>query len=165
VKMMSTPAPLPHAQIVHQSGQRTRFRLPSCKGDPDYFAMAERALKLCEGVTAVETNPFTGSILVLHTTDRAQLIEYAEKTRLFTLTAPTRPSRSALAEASQSIDRLDAHLQRISGGAFALDETLFAALVGLSLLQVARGQIISPASTLLTNAALILSYYRARQNK
>lgn len=54
---------------------------------------------------------------------------------------------------------------RISGGAFALDETLFAALVGLSLLQVARGQIISPASTLLTNAALILSYYRARQNK
>lgn len=165
MRTMSTPMLLPYAQIVHQSGQRTRFRLPGCKGDLDYFTTADRALRACAGVTTVETNPLTGSILVIHTTDRTQLIEFAEKTHLFTLNAPARVARSAMAEASRNIDRLDVHLQRISGGAFALDEALFTALVGLSLLQVARGQLISPASTLLTNAALILSYYRARQNK
>lgn len=54
------------AYISHASPGRLRVRVPSRKGNEDYFARVRNEFSGVQGVSQIVTNPVTGSILVIH---------------------------------------------------------------------------------------------------
>jgi len=154
---------LPSGYIAHQTGDRLRLRVPSRKGDAAYFAHVEQALMGCEGVTYIEANPLTASILVRYDGTTEELSQEALTQGLFALDLEPRPANPVLSAVSARMDQFDGILRRTSGGSFDLLEVAFVGLIGASIVQALRGQVLSPASTLLTNAMSILALYRARQ--
>jgi hypothetical protein len=61
------------------------------------------------------------------------------------------------------MDQAGALLQRLSQGTIDLHELLFVVLLGASILQILRGDVLGPASTLLAYAIGILMLYRAER--
>lgn len=59
------------AYAVHRLPGRIRFRIPSRRRDRAFFAAVEERLQRSSAVTAVKTNPETGSVLVQYTGDAA----------------------------------------------------------------------------------------------
>ena len=73
------------AFVVHELFGRLRLRIPEKRKDGAYFAELAERLSECPGVTRVESNALTGSVLLLHTeeTTATDVARYAEQTALF----------------------------------------------------------------------------------
>ena len=117
---------LPHAYVSHESPGRLRLRIPSLRYDENYFSKVQERLSAHAGVLRVETSPVTGSVLVLHQLGAQELLLASEGLGLFAAGALVPTERPAPWEVKT--------------------------LVGLGLLQVARGQLLAPASSLLMDA-------------
>jgi hypothetical protein len=154
---------LPHAYVVHQAGERLRLRIPAHKGDAAFFARVERDLATCAGVAYAEANPLTASILLHFSGELASLAAFTTANRLFTLEPVQAPVGTALDVVADRVDQLERFVRHRSNGALDLDTLMVVGLVGASIVQIARGQVLGPASTLLANAAGILALHRARR--
>jgi len=55
-----------HAQLVHRTSSRIRVRIPARRNDHAYFRQLQQRLIGSLGVTAVEVNPLTASVLIEH---------------------------------------------------------------------------------------------------
>jgi hypothetical protein len=141
---------------------RTRFRIPERKGDAAYFFELEKSFAELAAVSHAAANPVSGSLLLLHNTDDAELIHYAEQERLFGLDAvPT--TTPGLQLASNQLDRLDQKLKSMSRDTFNVNELIFDLLLAASFVQIIRGNLFGPSSSLLSYAVSILAIHRARQ--
>jgi hypothetical protein len=156
---------LPVAFVAHQAGERLRLRIPARKGDAAFFERAERDLAACPGVAYAEANPLTASILLHFHGDLDELASAASAGQLFTLEPPRMPEYSVLDVVADRVDRIEHFIQRRSQGALDLETILFLGLVGAGVVQLARGQALGPASTLLANAATILAVHRHRRDR
>lgn len=154
---------LPVATVAHSLQGRTRFRIPSQKGNDDFFRTAEQVLGDHPQISYLETNVQTGSILIYHRNELAALQHLVQEQELFTTQAPTPTPERALASTSDRLDQLDRLLRRITRGAFNLDELLFVTLIGAALVQAVRGRVMAPATTLLSYAATLLALHRANR--
>ncbi|MGB5622498.1 MAG: hypothetical protein WBN65_08395 [Gammaproteobacteria bacterium] len=132
---------LPEARLVHAIPGRMRLRLPAMRGDDPYFHSLREALLEQAPGAEVSVSPGTASLLVEDTGLRPRdLARLAREHGWFTLirkpgTRPDRPTSSA-----RLTDLLDASRATPS---------LVAILVALAILQVARGQVMVPALSLL----------------
>ena len=154
---------LPIATISHAFEGRIRFRIPSRKGQVSYFAQVEAAFAAHGGVSYVETNPLTGSVLLYHNTHVDELVDDALAQGLFRVQSQAVSPNQALNVAADWMDQAGALLQRLSQGTIDLQELLFVVLLGASMLQILRGDVLGPASTLLAYAIGILMIYRAER--
>lgn len=55
---------LPKAHLVHHLPGRLRLKLPEAKGNPELLEDVRLTISAAEGVTQVDVNPTTGSILI-----------------------------------------------------------------------------------------------------
>jgi hypothetical protein len=154
---------LPVAYVAHRAGERLRLRIPTRKGDAAFFARTERALTACAGISYAEANPLTASLLLHYRGELADLIEAGAASGLFALEPPIVPTETVLDVVTDRVELIEQLILRGSHGAVDIDTLLFLGLVGAALVQVARGQALGPASTLLANAAAILALHRARR--
>lgn len=155
---------LPTAHVVHSLRGRTRLRVPSQKGNREFFVAIEQILGADQQVAYIATNPKTGSILIHHRNELVELDHFVRSRGLFTVQREMPSPERALSGAALHLDRLDRVLRRNTHGAFDLDELLFVGLVGAALVQMVRGRVLAPASTLLSYAATILAIHRAKRN-
>lgn len=155
----------PFAQLVHQMNGRVRLRIPARKGDHSYFAQLESRLAAHKDVAAVEVNPLTGSVLIRHRGNAMTVIAYATQQQLFTLTPTSEAANVALHTVSDGLDQLDDAVKRTTRGAFDLNELLFVMLLGISFVQLLRGKIFGPATSILSYAAAILTLHRTKSDK
>lgn len=123
---------LPRAYISRECHGQLRFKLPRRKGDTEFFRHAAEVLERLEAVDSLQVNPMTGSILVYHHSSLKEIAGFARKNELFAL-------------AHHAKDPLPPKQQRSIDLATAT--TLLLVLLGL--IQVARGRVLGPASTLL----------------
>jgi hypothetical protein len=147
---------LPHAEITHNSPGRLRLRISARRGRADYFASIEEKLVQCPGVERVVTNPVTGSVLLEPAIDLAALVTFTQTQQLFQLAQATThlvPLRQQIAE---HFGVLDGELRRLSGGGIDLGALGFIGLVTLATVQLQRGHVLGPASTLLWAAIGLL---------
>lgn len=151
----------PEAIVAHNSPHRLRIRVPSRKGQEDYFQKVKDALVARPDVAFVTTNPVTGSILLLHTAELAALEAFARGRGWFDIAATPPATKTALSAAETLIDRVDERLRALTHERYDLNNTLFLGLVGLGVLQAVRGQVLGPASSLLASAASILLLQRS----
>lgn len=155
---------LPEAHIAHQAGERLRLRVPARKGDTAYFTRVERELAACAGVAYAEANPLTAGLLLHYQGELTDLARAAAEGELFVLELRPAPSGSLLDVMTDRVDHVENLVRRASNGSLDLDTLLFLGLVGASVVQLARGQALGPASTLLANAAAILALHRSRRS-
>ena len=57
------------AEVVHNLEGRTRFKIPSLKGDEEGFKILKEQLLKIESITSVETSPITGTLLLSYSKD------------------------------------------------------------------------------------------------
>lgn len=148
------------AYLAHRTPGRVRLRLPERRGDIGFFADLARRLADCEGVARVETNPRTGSVLIMHTGELEPILRWGERERRFALLGrePREPSmgerlRAEVAGFSQG-------LRRATSGQLDLPTAAFVLLLAGAAVQMRRGSLLSPATTLLWYASSLLAAQR-----
>jgi hypothetical protein len=148
---------LPAAHLIHRTRDRLRLRVPSRRGQTSYFEQLVDSLADLPGVERIETNPVTGSVLLSPAIDVAPLAQHAERNGLFVLItdmeAAAVPLAAGLARNFQDVNH---QIRRLTGGNLDLASTGFIALVGAAVIQLQRGHVLGPASTLLWYASGLL---------
>lgn len=150
---MAEPEP---ARLVHRLPGRARLRIEGRRGDVAWFDRLTLELALVEGVRAVEANPRTGGLLVLHDGPLEPILQHLQTAGLVAadpLARGERPFRDRLVE---RLGRLDRAMVRASEGELDGRGALLLALLGLALLQAVRGQLAGPALSLLWYASGLL---------
>jgi hypothetical protein len=144
----------PKATLVHQMPGRTRFRIAHKRNDQEYFNTVADRLRDVPGVTGVETNASTGSILVHHD---GQLNDFADAIfgdsdlgKLVEFIMETPPVARRL---RSEIEILDGAVQRFSAGEIDLGTLASFGLLGLAAVQLVMGQQLASAVSLAWYAA------------
>jgi hypothetical protein len=140
---------LAHARIAHHSRGRTRLKVRAKRGDAGYFAGVCRELAEHEAVEHVDANPSTSSLVVWHRDDAdiATLGAFARDRQLFEL--DPEPPEGTLADGAAALLRdIDAGIGELSARRADLRSVLLGAFVAIGLVQMLRGRVLAPASTL-----------------
>lgn len=127
----------PAAYVVFKGSGRTRLRLPALQHDAEALGHCARSAAEAPGVAAVSFNPVTASVLIEHDGPREGLLGSLEAAGYRILEA---------ADAPQALAR------QLPSWRPVLASTYLA----LALLQAARGQVLSPASSLFAAALHLL---------
>ena len=128
---------------------RTRLRLPARRGDTAFFAAMVEKLSSVPGVVTVATNPYLGSLLVHHQCTLAELTRHSREFGLFEIdTRPPTPVALSQTMADQHRQTTDV-VERILGPEVDMRSLAALGLAVLALAQLASGQVVPPAITLL----------------
>ncbi|MDA8387485.1 MAG: hypothetical protein M0Z58_02325 [Nitrospiraceae bacterium] len=154
---------VPVARITHRTKGRLRIKVPPRKGDGEYFASLAAGLLKVPGITDAETNPITGSVLILHATEPEKIIAYANENGLFRILLdkmnkgdnngggaagkpPGRPASKRLTSRIADVfKQTDSMMLEMSGGQLDIGGTAFFALLGVGIYQIASGNFMAPA--------------------
>jgi len=153
---------LSQARVCHLSAGRLRLKIPERKRDEGYFADVARRLGSWDSVDRVEVNPVTGSVLVRFSDLAALAADHASRNELFALdpAALRMPAAEHLdnfsEQAARTFGAANRAVQRWMGGATDLRGAIFAALLAGGVMQLLRGNIAAPASTLLWYAGAMI---------
>jgi len=134
----------PRASLVHRMPGRARFRVDGKRNDQDYFNAVADRLRETPGVTSVDTNATTGSVLVHHDGALEEIVQEifgnSELGNLvdFVLTAPPIARRLR-----SEIMVLDNAVQRFTGGDLDLGTAASLGLLGLAAIQLVFGMQVS----------------------
>ena len=134
---MTLPHP-PEASVAHSSTGRLRLKVPARRGDLAFFAELGGKLAAAPAVREVETNARTASILIKHDSSDEALLSWADDHNLLT---PT--------------DRLLSPRCRSPAAEPDLRTLLALLVLLLAVVQLFRGQLLGPATTLAFMAAQI----------
>ncbi|MFO7986483.1 MAG: hypothetical protein R6U38_11505 [Desulfatiglandaceae bacterium] len=142
--MMADPI-LPKAHICHQVSTRARIRVPSKRGERDFFDAAAKHLVQIKGGERVQANPVTGSILITgKVIDAEKIAEVAHEEGLFDM-ASVREETIPLAQRFVEPFRdTSAALSRFTKGELDLPGLVFLTLLGTGFYQLARGNFRAP---------------------
>jgi len=144
---------LPQAHIVHQLRGRVRLRIKDRREDPDYFMDLCRRLEALEGVEAVNANPTTGSVLLLHPGCAYERLQpQLVALELFEFVEVPPPARSALSPVFEGVARIDEGLAAGTSGNYDLRTLAVLGLLGVAVHQLYRGNIVGPAIPMLITA-------------
>lgn len=148
------------AHLVHRAPGRYRLRVPQGRGDLDFFETIADSLSVLEGVLSVQANPKTASVLILHEGLDIDVLTHSLGDRITLDPDAPYVAPSRLNASVKGLNELDAWIARISRGGSRVDSVLFLLLVVSGLVQLARGQVLAPASSLLWYAFELLRHTR-----
>lgn len=142
---------IPAAHVAHALPRRLRLRVPERRNEAAYFAALEEQLGGCAGVTAVVTNPRTAGVLIHHheTLELEALARCAAEHGAFSLAGYDAASPTLLGRARRGLDSLDLRLLDESRGTTDTRTLVLVLLLLLALFQMARGQVLVSAASLL----------------
>ncbi len=135
----------PRAHVTHRIPGRIRIRLPSMRGDYEFFGRLEKEISGFPAVKSIASNPLTAGILLLHEGDAGDILAKARAMRLFDV----QPAGSLQERADANLEEAGRMLKRISGGAADLNGIVIVALMALAVQQAVEGNIVAPAVTML----------------
>jgi hypothetical protein len=141
-------AAVPAAQVAHRLPGRLRIRVPDRRGDRDWAAAAVAGLAACPGVRAVRARALTGSLVIDYDGDVADVARFAARHGLFVLASPEAGEPTLLDQLNLQTMQLNAAMQRFAGGGADLWLSLSFVCFTLALVQVQRGNLMGPATSL-----------------
>lgn len=134
------PSRPPRAHLVHHMPHRSRLRVPAYRGDRASLQRVADRLGAAPGVSSVEINPQTGSLLVHHRGTVSALFTYGRDNALFQSSAEVSVARTLSASINAAISAVDRFLKESSGGHLTLPIVLAMAFLGLAASQIMRGR-------------------------
>jgi hypothetical protein len=132
---------LPAARISHRSTGRLRVKIPSKKGDHAYLLSIKEHFSGLDSIEAVEINPLTGSVLIMHRSDEKIIAEYARANNLFDLQGHNSSPAGLQRRISGAFDSLDSGLKTATGGEIDIGGLAFLVLMGVGVYQVSVGNL------------------------
>ncbi|MDX1697954.1 MAG: hypothetical protein R3308_06670 [Thiohalobacterales bacterium] len=155
---------IPAAYVLHEIRGRVRLRVREKCKDPMYFEEARRRLTELPGIDEVRINCNNGTILLLHTDESLERLESRLRPLgLFDLNRGPEPVKPALAQLSSGIAMVDAAVQESSGGRVDLRTLAYIAMMGFTLHQIVRGNLLGPAIPMMGQALTLLDRINGRQ--
>ncbi len=141
---MSTPdSPLPTATVVHHARNRLRLRIPTRRGDNDFFSKAAETLA-GELQADVKDNPATASILIIGSDLSVDRVAAAGDEKLFHIESPRRPRPSPATLVTTPVSSANRALTAASGGVLDLPNAMFLLLVGFGIYELVLGNFKKP---------------------
>lgn len=156
----------PVAKIIHQTQDRTRFRVLGKRRDDQFFSDIEEQLARLPGIEAVKTNPLSSSVLLLHPDSEPQVtLNRVEKQGLFdSIETEFEPKTPGLNP--ETITKGFAKFEDSFSAFTEKEQTpFFFLLIGLAAMQALRGNILGPAIPLLGFALELAQNAQAQQPK
>jgi hypothetical protein len=123
----------PTARVARQGRRRLRLRFAERRGDDGYLNWLVVQLSALPDVTHVQAHPLTGSILILHSSDSASVLDSAAGAGQFTIAAEEH-------EPGPLLDREVASV--------AVPLAAAGILSAFAVWQLLRGRVLPPAVTL-----------------
>jgi hypothetical protein len=114
-----------------------------------------------EDVETVRANPDTGGVLILHRRDAQQAV-LDRVASVVNLTEEEYVPPSTFSRAVTGLGKLDEVIARKTRDGSSLSSVIFLVLVGMALAQIARGQVMAPAASLLWYALDLTRVKRTR---
>lgn len=150
---------MPIAHVMHALQGRVRIRIPSRRGNKQYFSRLHASLVTFSAVENLRINPKTGSVLIEYTgASFVQLKSFAIETELFLLEDLENEPRAVWQRATSGFEEIDSKLRKLTGGEIDLRSVLFIGLVMMGIRQLSRGYVMGPAMTIFWQAlGLILT--------
>jgi hypothetical protein len=147
---------LAKAYVSHQTESRIRFYLPEEKGNKLLFSEIEKKLPQCEEVNRIQTNPITGSVLVLYVGDLSNVIHCAKKSLLFRVEPALEGHKKWTVDILDKLDKADKEVIQSSNGDLNLLSFVALGLFGAGVFQLSRRMVFPAASSLFTDAFQLL---------
>jgi hypothetical protein len=148
----------PIASIAHQVRGRMRLRVREKRQDSDYFEAARTRLESLPGVEQVTVNNSTASIVLYHELpDNDALLEQLGNTGLFAFSTAAEPEAAAFESLRSGLSGIESALRHGTAGGVDLRTLAFLGMMGLTLHQIVRGQVLGPALPMLWNAFSLIS--------
>jgi hypothetical protein len=135
----------PEAHQVHRTENRLRVRVPSKKGDEDYFEQLSQEFADHDGVEEVFVNPHTGSALFVHKTDPRKIVHHAAENQLFTIVPKKQPVQTLFGGVADVLREGNKKLKRMTGGELDVRSLVFLLLLVSGAYQLFRGNVAVPA--------------------
>ncbi len=132
---------LPLAYISHRTRGRLRIRIPSKKGDREFFGGLKERFSGFEGIKAVEVNALTGSLLVIHDLDSERIAGYAMAGNLFSLQGLNASPRRLQQRVSETFKGMNTQLVALTGGEIDIGGLAFLLLLGAGIYQMSVGNL------------------------
>jgi hypothetical protein len=133
------------AHVAHECAGRLRLKVPAHRGDEGYFRQLAARVATATGVQAVEANPATGGILVLHSLAAPAARSAVAASAGLRISTGAFRTRAVLSDARRLAAGLDRRVAEASGGELDLWSASFLALLGLGLNELRRGNVAAPA--------------------
>ncbi len=143
----SAPAKIA-AHVVHAMPGRVRLRLPSARGRPERLEHVRSRLAAQRGVTAVNVDHRTGSVVVEGEVALQALGALGEAEGLFSL-VPPQMLKPLAEDMMRGVETVDSRIRFITHGRVGLLSALATVLVAVAAVQLLRGRVGAPAVTLL----------------
>lgn len=147
----------PKAHLIHRMRGRARFRIREHRDDQDYFDSLADRIRRAPGVSDVQTNATTGSVLIQHDGGLDEIMEAlmgdSELGKLIEFVLQSPPVANRL---RAQVVGMDAALQRSSGGNVDLATVASFGLLGLAGAQLFLGLQIAGAVSLTWYAAELI---------
>jgi hypothetical protein len=134
--------------LMHRTRGRLRLRAPERRGDAGWLTQAAEMVQTLPGVHSVQAGITTGSLLIHHD-PRIELEPVLAGLDLWQWRGTPPPASPPLATLAGLISQVDGALSRGSGGGADLSTLAFLGLVGMGAAQLARGEVMAPAVSML----------------
>jgi hypothetical protein len=149
---------IPRGEVCHRIGGRVRVRVGERRGDAAYFEQVRQALRRSDGVTRCQANPMTATVLIEHAVPLEQVLGMAQAQGLFRADRLEPSLVPGRLRAAQGLERMDAEMQQLTNGEVDLGTLVLAALLGLGVVQLLRGNVLAPAVTLFWYALMTMHF-------
>jgi len=163
--MAALPArQLPQSRVCHFAHGRLRVKIPEKRRDESFFETVRQRLSGWDSIERAKVNPLTASVLIEFSNLAALFAENALKNDLFeidydALEAAAEPAPAMTEQAAHVIAQADATVRRWTSGGADLRSLVFLLLLIGGLRQLFRGNVASPAASLLWKAGDLLGLW------
>lgn len=144
---------IPTAYIVHQARGRMRLQIKEKCKDQAYFEAVRPALEALADIDEVRVNTTTGSIVLLFPQqNHAELKNRLQQVTLFEISEHRHTEEKPFTSLSSGLSGIEQALKSGTAGSLDLRTVAFIGMMGLTIHQILRGQVLGPALPMLWNA-------------
>jgi hypothetical protein len=136
----------PEAHITHRTANRLRIRIPSRKGDSEFFSRVQSVCLQRGDVDRVEVNPLTASVLIVASGGVEQVFDHVLAGGWFTLreSKPVAP-RPLSHKLAQRFRAADSRVEQLTGGELDIPSMALIGFICAGIYQISIGNFAAPA--------------------
>ena len=136
---------IPEAHIVHRAPKRLRLKVASKRDHEGYLRELPEKFAGFTGIDEFEINPLTGSVLIKHSGNSEEIIDFINKRGIFEIKIKSVRPLSLHRGVSSIFQQLDSLVNAFSNGSANASGLAFIALLGYGVIQIGRGNVAGPA--------------------
>lgn len=136
---------LPDGYVVHNISERLRIKIESRKRDLTFFKKLAHEIENQYPELAVQTNPMTGSILILGEVDDFDaLTKFFKDEKLLLLTVSLPQPKPLAQHLAKPIGEINKAAGKYTGGMLDISSAVFVGLLTFGIIELARGNLRMP---------------------